>query len=161
MSLLLNVTCCAFAWEGSKHVTVILGLFLIWHCKERWAVWCTIVLGFIAAPLLTSVPVQEGDYMVVLEKLTQHVVISCLLGGQMLVPAWSLKSQVRLQVNPQGLMRHKIPFLETLGHYCLVFLAACCILFQSSSRQSTLGDDRKVMEEGLSPSHFYWSGPTH
>lgn len=73
-------------------MTVILGLFLIWHCKECWAVWCTIVLGFIAALLLTSVPVQEGDYMVVLEKLTQHVVISCLLGGQMLVPAWSLKS---------------------------------------------------------------------
>lgn len=73
-------------------MTVILGLFLIWHCKECWAVWCTIVLGFIAVPLLASVPVQECDYVVDLEKLNQHVVVSCLSEGQMLVPAWSLKS---------------------------------------------------------------------
>ena len=64
--------------EGSKHVTVASGLVLIWQYRECRAVWCAIVLGFIASPLLTAVQVQEGDYMVVLEKLTRHVMVSSL-----------------------------------------------------------------------------------
>lgn len=86
--------------ERSKHVTMISSLVLIWWHRECWAVWCAIVLGFVASPLLTAVQVQEGDDIVLLEKLTRHIMVSSLQGARL--PAWSLKSQVRLQVSPQG-----------------------------------------------------------
>lgn len=63
---------------GRKHGTLISGLVLKWQHRECWAVWCAAVLGFIAAPILTFGQVQEGDYMVVLEKLTHCVVVRSL-----------------------------------------------------------------------------------
>lgn len=79
--------------------------------------------------------------MVVLGKLTCHVMVSSLSE----MPAWSLKRKDRLWVNPQGLVRKKKinPSLETSEHSCSVSLVACCINFQSSSRQSTLGCNKK------------------
>lgn len=60
------------------NMTMISGLVLIRQYRVCWAVWCAIVLGFIASPLLTAVQMQEGDYMVLLEKLMRYVMVSSL-----------------------------------------------------------------------------------